>query len=474
MYLYFNKHGTLTTIIPHGEPVRQGSYLNIYVLLDEDFFSSKNGNINNYSVNVELIVPDNTLTSVKIGAEDGPQLLPFSKTSDSEMTYDLVQGRRYWTYHFRFPPSQSTMYAGKIVACVSIMEAVLADLGDTESVIEKDLLYLGKADIYIEKTFGTAKRVVSEGSLHYNNLVKQINIINDTKVSKLGDRRIILDDSYFVRDEEIQNYKTYGEESETIKNVLKSNKYQLVELTKDGVKHTYHLINDEEEQIRMKYYFIRFIDNQTISVLVFNNLDKKWYLYDNVKMLSYKDIESWIPISTLKGKLNDARYINLTKNTFSGFVYTNNLNEKLYFRLNSYKQTDNIGKKFYSSEEVSEDGKTSVKKYLIFNENDNTYEISTVLNGASDYRIILSSELNRGYLNEFDLSQIKQTDVVLIKNNELFNLNISEKTENINEYSFMQLNTEKSIKVNLETGEWFFEEDNMLSLDEEEILSLLI
>ena len=168
MYLYFNKHGTLTTIIPHGEPVRQGSYLNIYVLLDDDFFSNINGNINNYNVTVEIVFPDNpSISTNKISSVGGPNLLPFSKTDDSEMTYDLVQGVRYWTYHFRFTPSQATMNAGKINACVSIQKINILDYGDVESTIEEDLLYFGKADIYVEKTFGAAKKIVNEYSYYH-------------------------------------------------------------------------------------------------------------------------------------------------------------------------------------------------------------------------------------------------------------------------------------------------------------------
>ena len=71
------------------------------------------------------------------------------------------------------------------------------------------------------------------------------------------------------------------------------------------------------------------------------------------------------------------------------------------------------------------------------------------------------------------MEYLNNGDVVFVKNKELFNLSANEKTENINEYSFVQLNSEKSINVNLETGEWVFHEDSMLSLNEDEILSLL-
>lgn len=184
MYLYFNKEGILETIIPHGETVRQGSYLNIYVLLDDDFFSSRGDSQDQYSINVELAFPNNTIGTVNAVPVDEPTIKPFERLDDSEITYSLEEGKEYWTYHFRFTPAQSTMYAGKIFALVSIMQTTLIDPDDMESAVEEDLLYYGKADIYVEKVFGAARRTVNEGELHYKNLVTQLNELNKRKVTK--------------------------------------------------------------------------------------------------------------------------------------------------------------------------------------------------------------------------------------------------------------------------------------------------
>ena len=186
MYLYFNKEGILSTIIPHGETVRQGSYLNIYVLLDDDFFVDRGESIEQYSVNVELAFPNNTIGTVSTIPVNEPKLLPFEKLDDSEITYELIDGAQYWTYHFRFTPNQATLYAGKIFAMVSVMQTELIDPDNIESAIEKDLLYYGKADIYVEKVFGIARRMVDESQLHYKNLVIQLNELNKKKVNRLS------------------------------------------------------------------------------------------------------------------------------------------------------------------------------------------------------------------------------------------------------------------------------------------------
>ena len=174
MHLYFNKEGKLTTVIPHGEIPRQGSYLNLYVLLDEDFFDAKDENYLEWSVNVELISPDGKI-SVPFISDDAPQLVSFEKMSDSEVTFDLEDGKEYLTYVFKFNEEQATNYAGKIEALVSIVK--------TNGSVLEDLSYFGKADIYIEKTFGYAQKFIDTSSEHYKNLINLINDLNNKKLN---------------------------------------------------------------------------------------------------------------------------------------------------------------------------------------------------------------------------------------------------------------------------------------------------
>ena len=183
MYVYFNNEGVLKTTIPHGEPVRQGSNLNLYICLETDFFTSKNENIEDWTVNVDLILPNEKIGTTKLlttKVNNIPETIIFQKTNDSEVTYDLKNGKDYLCYEFSFTPETSTVYAGTLIAAISLIKIDMVD----GVVISKDTKYFGNANIFVEKTFGYGKRIVDESSLHYQNLVDQINDLNIKKATK--------------------------------------------------------------------------------------------------------------------------------------------------------------------------------------------------------------------------------------------------------------------------------------------------
>lgn len=178
MYLYFNKEGILTTSIPHGEPVRQGSFLNIYVCLDVDFFEDDIDR-KKHALNIELTLPTGVIGTTNCVPEIEPSIQTFRKTSDSEVTYDLIDGAPYWTYYFRFSPETSTNYHGVLKANISIKSTYEDEYGD---VLEIDRVQFGETQIFVEKTFGFGKKAVDNSTLHYENLIIQINEI-DKKVN---------------------------------------------------------------------------------------------------------------------------------------------------------------------------------------------------------------------------------------------------------------------------------------------------
>ena len=196
MFLYFNKEGKLTTAIPHGEVPRQGNYLNIYVLLDLDFFDDKGEDYLDWSVNVELAFPDGKLT-IPFTQKEGPEQLEFRKVSDSEVTFDLVDGQEYLTYYFRFSPNQATANAGKIDALVSIQKTIndLTNRGTGINIELEDLSYFGKAEINIEKTFGYAKRIINESGSHFKNLMTTIANVDARKMNRADVLQAIEDKS---------------------------------------------------------------------------------------------------------------------------------------------------------------------------------------------------------------------------------------------------------------------------------------
>lgn len=189
MYVYFNNQGILTTSIPHGKPVRQGSYLDLFICLEKDFPIEEN------RVNVELIFPDGGAAGKQsIGCfkaitedEEVAKLLEFKKMNDSETTYDLKNGELYWTYHFRFFPEESTLYAGKLVANISIIKvsAYVNEEGVAEETNIDDIMYYGNIDIYVERTSGNAERKVNDNSTNYYQGIKaQVNELDNRKANK--------------------------------------------------------------------------------------------------------------------------------------------------------------------------------------------------------------------------------------------------------------------------------------------------
>lgn len=130
MFLYFDKQGTLKTAIPHGNPVRQGDDLQIVVCLDSDFFVDPVTK-DNWSLQLFLTLPNGENS---LGTGTSPTKIPtsttiFKKTVDSEITYDLVDGKSYWMYEFDIPASQSTVYDGNLIANIKFLKQSLQSEG---------------------------------------------------------------------------------------------------------------------------------------------------------------------------------------------------------------------------------------------------------------------------------------------------------------------------------------------------------
>lgn len=348
MYLYFNKQGVLTTVIPHGEPVRQGSYLNISVCLDLDTFVSKEDSIN-YNCNVELSFPNQSLGTHNISIS-GPIQEEFQKTNDSEITYDLIPGNDYWVYKFRFTPEQSTFNAGKLYANVSFEKVIL----EQDTSVE-DLQYNGTAEIYVEKTFGYAKRILDESGLHYKNLVAMINDLSLKKVNKEGNNVIVLNKNSF--DEIFEDYSKNTDFSQTNQNLIKNNKYQLVKLLDGKISYNYYLISNFISNSMVSseiYYFICLKGNTTISLLTFsinsNTTEEVWTLYNDVEFAEKEYVDNQlkqIKLENPTGSLSNNDY-NLIK-TFSHVLIE--YNDKIYRKSKSSTENQII----YINSNVNQD-----------------------------------------------------------------------------------------------------------------------
>ena len=144
MYVYFNNQGVLTTSIPHGEPVRQGNWINLYACLPINFYSSKGEDKSNWLAIISTFYSNGTLGATDVLSTTTSENLiqVFRKNNDSEATYDLKDNHPYITYYFRLSPDQITKFSGKVQAKI-----VLAK--DSENIIN-----LGVINIFVEKILG--------------------------------------------------------------------------------------------------------------------------------------------------------------------------------------------------------------------------------------------------------------------------------------------------------------------------------
>lgn len=238
MYLYFNKLGTLTTSIPHGEIPRQGSTLNLYVCLDSDFFKTEEQRKKSV-VNIDLILPNDEIGTRKWVTVEDAQLLPFRKKTNNEAIGDFVDGGYYWTYHFKFDAQGSTIYAGKLNAAVSIREIESGNFDeslDLEEIEEIEVKYFGVVDIIVEKTFGKASFNDNISQSHYSNISKQINAL----VSRLNN---FIEDASLV----VANPDLNGDEERLESISIDKINYKLDFATEEDLEQLSQTVKDEIE-----------------------------------------------------------------------------------------------------------------------------------------------------------------------------------------------------------------------------------
>lgn len=175
MYLYFNQDGQLKTCITHGEPVRQGSILNITACFDTNYFKTimEANNYKFYSVNMQIIGVDGKTTYDAFDL-DGGNIRPFEKASDSELTYGLVPGKEYLMFDFSWLPTSSTsgyptINAGKIQIATSVKfgDNNIVKVDTSESIDEKlSYYYLNDVDYYPIALYKNGQTIPSNLSLY--------------------------------------------------------------------------------------------------------------------------------------------------------------------------------------------------------------------------------------------------------------------------------------------------------------------
>lgn len=180
MYIYFNKSYEATTVIPHGEIVRQGGDLNLYVCFDEE--------LSNKSIFCSVIHNNELIGTPQ--PLDYKGFKEFKKIKDSEITYDLVDGKSYYVYGIKFFPDEATKFYGNIKLALEIFSDINVNNVGTEENLDYEVINQGETiatatvTVYVEKTFGYSQPNVNMSPADFENLKRIIASIDIRKVDK--------------------------------------------------------------------------------------------------------------------------------------------------------------------------------------------------------------------------------------------------------------------------------------------------
>jgi hypothetical protein len=159
MWVYFNAQGDLTTVLLHGQSIRQGNDFDLYICFGPD-----EADINTSHVNIQCKIPGATSYISNVGTlvnADSP-LIFFHKNSATENTGDFVDGNQYACFHYK----------------IQAFEGVTAKFGEVQTVISAvgvdQTEYQGLLKINVERTYGKDDNSELITRSEYNKLVEMI------------------------------------------------------------------------------------------------------------------------------------------------------------------------------------------------------------------------------------------------------------------------------------------------------------
>lgn len=161
MYVYFDKKGTLTTIIPHGETIRQGNDIHLTVCFDKNYDRFKS----NMTVRAKMRGEDNWSVAYTFS---NPHIITFKKLFDSEMTYDLQDNTQYVAYDIKLPYATSTNVYGKGKLIVNVFSNIigtkttLRELDETPGLQDGDIGCLDTNGIITYYVYDSSGSTVAE------------------------------------------------------------------------------------------------------------------------------------------------------------------------------------------------------------------------------------------------------------------------------------------------------------------------
>ena len=249
MYIYFNKLGELTTIIPHGEIVRQGTWFTLNVALDKDtdmsnlnmwFRFKRRGN--------ERFVGDENYQGHFDMIKSGIQT--FHKVEPKEATFDLVDGQDYAIFTYKVSTDTGlTAIDGNVEIVFTLTEQVTNEDGQQ---VTEDVKMQGRANIYVEPTYGLhPERGLDLSVSEYATIMQTINQLqNSLKVTNIT----IEESENAVKDTEYNVTVTYNDKSaQTFRSMfleqylssasVDTDNMQLAIIKSDGTKLTFEGLN---------------------------------------------------------------------------------------------------------------------------------------------------------------------------------------------------------------------------------------
>lgn len=248
MYIYIDKTGTIKTQIDHGEPVRQGNSLRLYICFDEN---DPNVGLNSY-MTVQCKVEDiHSKWSDLFTFSLKPELETFKKFKTSEMTYDLIDGKKYRVFQYgsnngAIPCQEyTTLHFGKLECLLTLYDAngnkVLEDLAEinvsaTYGKITPEV-NLTRSN-YEELMHEISLRVKANGGIAHNLTVTGVAIDN---VSTSDIVKYILEENQEISIDDVSRYDyiQYGSEIYIYSSIT------------DDLK-TYYCINNKEKSFEIK------------------------------------------------------------------------------------------------------------------------------------------------------------------------------------------------------------------------------
>lgn len=196
MYIYFNNEGRITTKIPHGEIIRQGNPLNLYICVADNFFNDAD-TVLDWTTTVKLVYPDGKVSNEFIPNSLTPVRKKFLKLKDSEVTFDLVHNKRYYTYIFNIDAENSTVIPGDL--------SLVVKLYNTKN--ERNY-YQENVNVFVEYTTGYNRPATTITQNQYNAINNNINLLY-SQIAKLAEKLDVLSVSVLppiVSDDKLENY----------------------------------------------------------------------------------------------------------------------------------------------------------------------------------------------------------------------------------------------------------------------------